>query len=345
MVRSKELYIGVVEAGIRHASADEPSSIDEKFRMVQEAGVYDYIDATPLPDQLVEFETCSAKYGIPILAGGGPYTLGRDEAKFEQNLRVGARLGSLVHNTALFMDHADGHLISNDAVMRFYLDAYELGERLGCRPTFEVHVNMWSENFTRVLDVARMVHAHGVPFRLTLDHSHVIFKGANNQIEQAVFNIREQIDSGDLILDPFEAGNVTDLWIEHGLVCHVHARSAAPNNPKNIWAQHPDINNLRSSLHPPMTVGRGIQYPFVEPAPGQWHSDWVASDLDAWKLVMKNVLRKHAITPDSELKTISTEFIPYTDYGEGSTYSLFENNTACANWIRSEWEKAISTPL
>jgi len=29
------------------------------------------------------------------------------------------------------------------------------------------------------------------------------------------------------------------------------------------------------------------------------------------------------------------------DYGAGAKYSIFENNVACAEWIRSEW-RAIS---
>jgi len=47
------------------------------------------------------------------------------------------------------------------------------------------------------------------------------------------------------------------------LVGHAHARPAVPANPRNIWGHHPDG-----------TVGRGIQYPFREPAPGARHSPW-----------------------------------------------------------------------
>ena len=333
-----EIQIGVVESGIRHASADEPASIDEKFRMVRDAAVFDYVDVTPELERVGDFLACSAKYDIPILAGGSNYILGLEEAKLEQNLRIGAELGSIVHNTQVFMDHADGHLISNDEVMRFYLDAYEIGEKLGCHPTFEVHVNMWSENFTRILAVAEKVREQGVPFRMTLDHSHVIFKGAGNRVEQSVFETDKQIENGQLVIDPFKDGNIYDLWINAGLVSHAHARTAAPNNPKNHKARHPDINQLRSSLHPSSTIGRGIQYPFIEPEKGQWHAEWSLSELDAWKSVMIRLLRYHAENSDSELKTISTEFIPFTDYGEGSTYSLLENNAACADWIRDQWK-------
>jgi hypothetical protein len=39
------------------------------------------------------------------------------------------------------------------------------------------------------------------------------------------------------------------------------------------------------------------------------------------------------------LECITTEFIPATDYGEGSTYSLLDNAIACAEWIRRETKK------
>ena len=38
--------------------------------------------------------------------------------------------------------------------------------------------------------------------------------------------------------------------------------------------------------------------------------------------------------------TLSTEFIPYPDYGGGAKYSIFEHSVACATWIREEWTKA-----
>ena len=39
--------------------------------------------------------------------------------------------------------------------------AHELGEKLGVEPCFEVHINMWSEDFRRIVPVARMVEAKG----------------------------------------------------------------------------------------------------------------------------------------------------------------------------------------
>ena len=50
------------------------------------------------------------------------------------------------------------------------------GIKLGVVPCFEIHVNMWSEDFLRVSRVGKLVEDTGIEFNITLDHSHVIFK-------------------------------------------------------------------------------------------------------------------------------------------------------------------------
>ena len=167
----QELLIGITESGVMHTDADPPINLDTKFQMVKESGVYDYFDKTPPLELEDDYRRCSEKYELPILAGGWFYVLGRDEDLLMENLRLGARLGSLVHNTQIMMDHQDGSLVSDEQVVEIYLRAYETGEACGCRPTFEVHVNMWSEDFRRIEKVADLVEKKGIPFRMTLDLS------------------------------------------------------------------------------------------------------------------------------------------------------------------------------
>ena len=54
---------------------------------------------------------------------------------------------------------------------------------------------MWSEDFLRVQEVAEIIQKKGYPFRLTLDHSHIIFK-IDNPIEQKIFDIDKDIENG-----------------------------------------------------------------------------------------------------------------------------------------------------
>jgi hypothetical protein len=342
MANQSRVRIGIAEAGLRH-DMSRPPPLDEQFRMVRDSGVFEYLDKTPPKERVREYARLSERHGVPILAGGWWYTLGRDEALLDENLRIGATLGSLVHNTQIMMDHADGRLATDAEVVDAYLRAYDTGARVGCLPAFEVHINMWSEDFRRVAAVAREVEARGIPFRLTLDHSHVIFK-IGNERELAVFGLDAAVASGELVLDPFAPGNVCTQWIDSGWVAHGHARSAVPNNPRNVWARHASLSDLPSSRHPRDLTGRGVQYPFVAPGEREWHSAWDAAALEPWKEVVRQLVTYHRGHESSPLRLISTEFIPFPDYGQGASYSLFANSLACARWIRELLDSPAAAP-
>jgi hypothetical protein len=328
LTMSNELLFGIQTNGIKHTHADPMPDIDTRFRMVKEAGVFDYVDKTPAPEEIDEFIAAREKYDLPVRGGGWFYTLGRDESLLESNLALAARLGSSVHNVQVLVRHADGHVVSDEEVVAFYCQAHEWGERHGVTPCFEVHVNMWSEDFRRVEVVGRKVEQLGLPFAMTLDHSHVIFK-MDNPAEQEVLDIRPAVESGALVLDPFLPGNVCKTWIDAGWVRHCHARAAIPNNPKNTLATDDQGK-----------PGRGIQYPFKRPQPGQYHAPWDENALEPWKEVIRELLSHHARDANATLGQISTEFIPNLDYGEGCRYSLFEQAVSCVQWMRESWEDA-----
>lgn len=332
MTTGSTVRIGIVEAAVRHDMSCPPDLVTA-FAMVKDCGAFDYLDKTPPRNQVAEYLRLSERFDLPVLAGGWWYTLGRDEALLADNLRVGAELGSIVHNVQIMMDHADGHLVTDQEVADAYARAYDLGAALGCLPALEVHINMWSEDFRRVAKAAALVEARGIPFRMTLDHSHVIFK-MNNERELKVFGLDAAIEAGELVLDPFVPGSICEQWILAGWVAHCHARATVPNNPRNILASHASMESLPSSLHPRDLVGRGVQYPFIEPRPGEWHSPWSAAALEPWKDVVRQLASYHRSSPSSPLRLISTEFIPFTDYGQGAGYSLFDHSVACADWIR-----------
>ena len=327
---SNDLPIGITESGVMLTDADVAFDLETKFRMVKDAGIFDYIEKTPPAELEGDYARCSEKYELPIRAGGWFYALGRDEGLLKKNLELGGRLGSVVHNTQILAQRADGRLVRNDEVAELYLRAFDWGGQVGCVPTFEVHVNMWSEDFRRISEVADLVEARGVPFRMTLDHSHVIFK-IDNPKEQDVFEIRGDVETGALVLDPFDPANVCSEWIERGFVWHAHARAAVPNNPINVWAKHDNGS-----------FGRGIQYPFIQPREGEWHSDWKQKHLEPWKEIIRQLMRHHADN-NSNLGQISTEFIPFPDYGGGAKYSIFENSIACARWLRETWSETLAS--
>lgn len=323
---TRTLQIGISGGGILHTDQHIPD-IDTRFRMISEAGVFDYFDRTFPRAELDQHLKASAKYNVPIRSSGFFYMLGRDEALLEDNIRLARECGAETHNIQIFTNHADGHCLSNEEVADAFLRILDIGKKFEVVPCFENHINMWSEHCGRVDEVAKLVMARGVPFNMTMDHSHVVFK-IDNDKELAVQDLKSAVESGRVVLDPRKPGNVAKQWIDRNYVVIAHARPVAPNNPVNIWGKHPDG-----------TLGRGVQYPWIEPKPGEWHSAWRESDLDLWKITMRDLLAHHAHAEDSRLRFVTLEIIPPPDYGAGAKYSIFENNAECARWIRCTWNK------
>jgi len=326
--QNSDLLFGCTASGATHHDHDIPD-IATKVQIVKDAGVFDYIDRCPPDGEFRDLLAAAGRHDLPVLSGGWFYTLGRDEGLFERNIHKARLLGSTVHNVQAATHHAGGHVASNQEIADFYCWTHEFGMRQGVVPCFEVHVNMWSEHFGRVAQVAALVKARGLPFHMTLDHSHVMFK-IDNPAEQQVQGMKADIDSGRLVLDPAAAGNVCDQWIDANWVRLAHARAAVPANPVNTWARHPDGS-----------FGRGIQYPFTQPGAGEYLAKWDVSRLEPWKRVARKLLRHHASRSDSALQHISCEHIVFPDYGGGHKYSTFDTNVACARWLRDEWAQAL----
>ncbi|KVD83312.1 xylose isomerase [Burkholderia stagnalis] len=328
---AEPILIGVNLDGVLEHDGLPPLTPAERFRMVAAAGVFDYVEKNPVRgEDLSPYFALVDRHALPIRVIGGIWRAGRDEAHVAEIVAAGARFGSTVLNCQLFAHHADGHPLSDREVADFYLRAYAWGEPVGCLPSLEVHVDMWSEQFVRVARVARHVEQAGAPFRITLDHSHLLFK-IGNRAELDAAGLRESADGGRAMLDPASPAAIYADWIARGWIRHAHARSVTPNNPDNRWMRRADGR-----------PGRGIQYPFVAPAPGAYHGEWRAEALDPWKAALRQLLQAQAQAPagprPARLEQISCEFIPFPDYGGGARYSIFDNNVACAHWLRDTWQ-------
>lgn len=315
--------IGCNGRGVQHT---RPVSVDEQFRMLKESRVFDHFDRMPQPGEEREYLRAAERHGIPIRTGLWSYTAGRDEATLERNLRLCKEAGGEFHNIMLYRQHANGQEVSDQQIVDFYLHAHELGQKIGIEIGFEVHIYMWSEDLRRISPVARQVRARGVPFNFVLDHSHVLLKVENPE-EQDVSGIREDVEAGRFVIDPYEPGNVIDEWIGMNMTHWLQIRPVSPNGPKNPW-----------QLKEGGTYGRACQYPFFRPAPGEWHLPWHAWRVEPCKEIVRRVLRYHRDTPASPLRYITTDMIDMPDYGGGVKYSLFEQNVAIAEWFRSTWQ-------
>ena len=326
---SKPFFLGCNGRGVQHQPGNPPS-IDEQFKMVKSSGVFDYFDRMPQPGEEKEYVRAAERYDLPMLTGLWTYTLGKDEELLNNNMQLTKDTGGLCHNIMVFDKHADGHSITDQEVLECYLSAYKQAQRIGIEITFEVHIYMWSEDVRRVNTVADMVLKEGLPFNFLLDHSHVLLKLENPE-EQDRCGIRDAVNSGSLILDPFEPGNIVDEWISRNMTLWHAFRPVAPNGPKNLDARDVEGN-----------FGRACQYPFMRPKPGEYHSEWFAYKVEPCKEVTRNLLRYHRDNSESKLKYVTTEIIDLIDYGEGAKYSLFEQSVAIGQWILETWDGLVA---
>jgi hypothetical protein len=297
-----------------------------RFVWIRQSGAFDYVEKNidPREDFAPYFDLVD-RYGLPIRVFGGIFCAGIDEPRMRWGLATGGRLGARVFNMQLYARHADGHELSDEEVARFFLEAMEHGSRSGCLPSLEVHVDMWSERFQRVERVAELLARSNVRLRLTLDHSHLIFKIGHDE-ELALSGLADEPDGARALLAPDGAHAFYRRWLSEGWVAHAHARSVAPG------VSHNAAMNRRRGL-----PGRAIQYPLVEPPAGSFHAPWQAERLAPWKAAVRDLLQAMRMQPDATPGQISCEFIPFADYGGGARYSIWDNNLACAHWLREEW--------
>jgi len=307
--------------------------VAQRFDWVAEAGLFDYVEINPPPrEDFAPFLRASERSGVPIGVMGGIFCIGPDTlATFTQLNRQAGALGCRVFNCQVFDRASDGRPLALDEIGAFYLAALEIGTRHGCLPSLEVHVDMWLEQFQRAELLGEWLAQRGVPLRLTIDHSHLLFKLGNPE-ELALSGLAGTADQGHTLLHPASAASFYAQWLERGWIVHSHARSVQLNGRPNPLA--------RRGAGADAARGRGIQYPFTAPAPGTYHQAWHEAELLPWKQALQQLLRWKAANPASALNQVSCEFIPFADYGGAARYSIFAQNVACAAWLRNEAQAA-----
>jgi hypothetical protein len=297
----------------------------QRFEQVRDTGVFDYINWLPKPELLSECVAASEKTGIPMITGNYIHQLGRNDEMLAETMRNAARAGVRMVNVMLGTYAADGHELTDDEIVDCYIRTAEAGDAVGVALSFELHVDCWSEKYKRVTPIIEAVKARGVPFHLTIDYSHVIFKIGNPE-QQEISDVREDVEAGRVVLDPYEPNNLCAEWLAQDVVDFAQFRPVAPNNRRNIWAKNPDGSEPR-----------GIMYPFVKPGPGEWHSNWEPWRLEPCKEAIRTILRYHLDRDSSPLKYIITEMITTADYGMNAKFSIIDQNAACGQWIRDSW--------
>lgn len=310
--------VGVSPFGLVHDDIENPS-VDERFRRAADAKVFAYVERSPPPGEVDLYLAAAEKYALPVLVGGYRYVAGRDEALFDWHIRLCQEFRSRIVNVQLMAHDAHGSKLSDEQILAFHMRAAERADRLGVRLCCEIHVDTWTEDFGRVRRIADLVRSRGTEFKLTLDPSHVIFK-VDNPRELNTLGVGSSFTRKD-------AAGLISAWLNDGLVGHVHARGAAPNNPPN---DPQAVSRL---------AARTIQYPFCRPESGTWRDRWRNSDLDFWRNILLQLLAHDRKAANAAPLLITAEYLPQPDYGKGGGYSIIESNVACAKWLMAEVEQ------
>ena len=320
---SQPFSIGINIDGVLDHDGLPALSIDQRFDWIANAKVFDYVEINPGVDEdFMPYIRASERVGVPIKVMGGIFCIGPDVFRgFASVNRQAGALGCRVFNCQVFSRNSAGADVTLDEMGQFYLEALAIGEKNGCRPSLEVHVDMWAENFARVSELGEWLAQRGAPLYLTLDHSHLIFKIDNPQ-QLAKSGLAGELDLGHALLHPDSADNFYAQWLERGWIAHAHTRSVQTNGAPNV---------LASIQGQP---GRGIQYPFVQAPEGTYYQAWDESELTTWKRAVEKLLEWKKAHPDTGFNQISCEFIPFPDYGGGARYSIMQQNIACAHWLR-----------
>ena len=61
---TNQLKFGIQTNGIKHTHFDPMPSINERFFMVKETGIFDYVDKTPEAHEIEDFKLASEKYNM-----------------------------------------------------------------------------------------------------------------------------------------------------------------------------------------------------------------------------------------------------------------------------------------
>jgi len=327
--------LGCAGRGVQPSSIEAPVSeielpVMEQFRLQKESGLWDFVDRIPASDkELDEYIKASQHYNLPVLTGSWTYTLGVDEDKIKANIERTREVDAKFHNLMVWAKHADGHYVTDEEVAVSYLNTYEYAEARGITVTYESHVDMWSEDFRRVLKVASLVEKHGVPFNFCMDYSHCIFK-IENEVEHAVSQMRGDAEAIRK-LDPFNDDSFADEWLQRNMVHWTQVRPAAPNGPVNWLAFESGPWDGLGYDRP----GRSIQYPFSLPKPGEWHTDvWHAHKLACTKELVRKVIDQYLSTDDSNMRVMTIDNINLGAYGLGWGYDMFADSCLVAKFVR-----------
>ena len=113
---AKNLKIGIAHRGVLHHSDEESVSLDDWFNEISLSNAFDYVDKTPPKKDFNQYKKLSEKYNLPFYLVAGFIIWEKKIDLILENLKMGAELGSKYHNVQIFINHADGHELTDQEI-------------------------------------------------------------------------------------------------------------------------------------------------------------------------------------------------------------------------------------
>src|SRR5260370_24277990 len=108
---------GAQQSSLQRPVALEEASIDEQFRLVKEAGVFDYFDRLPSAENLDEYRKAMDKYDLPVLTASWFYRLGENNRSISDNLPIAKEISASLHNIMIYTRHPDWPVFHNQEII------------------------------------------------------------------------------------------------------------------------------------------------------------------------------------------------------------------------------------
>src|SRR4030081_3985945 len=88
---------GAQQSSLQRPVALEEASIDEQFRLVKEAGVFDYFARLPSAENMDEYRKAMDKYDLPVLTASWFYRLGEGDGPVSEKPSLSKEIRGTPH--------------------------------------------------------------------------------------------------------------------------------------------------------------------------------------------------------------------------------------------------------
>jgi len=286
---------------------------------IDPAAHIDFLVGLPAVDEARE----AADLGTPYRMCGDLYVLPGDHRRppalhaLRANLAQAQATGTV--DTIVMQVDGDRGRPTTAELVAFYREAYALADAHGVRLDTETHIDRWTYDPRRVVEVDRALRQElGRGLTVCADFSHYVHQIGNTQASNW-----SAIAAAELVIDPNQVGDiVTTGIIAPGLVCSGHLRCAAPNDlPRGQGSIQYPLGNPDADPRQQTPVGSLKHY-----------GAWRAERTQAWQTMYQRTFAAHLATRGAPVARFASEFICVEDEYRMDAYRNVYQNLVAVAW-------------